>query len=192
MLTWPTVWVSSAVPSTRLEMSTSPSSWADALLVFLTSNHSLPASAPAGLAMISVMTRSPAAKLPTQVPFDWPSCPPALEQATRTRRGRNRFMNQLPEQKSPHGSRRVMRLLAIWRLLVQPEHVAARIAETGRDLGGIGAHGLHDLAAGGGDLVDRGLDLIDHDVDEESGARHGRAPGDPGAADLAEAVVEGE
>ena len=77
------------------------------------------------------------------------------------------------------------------RFLVQPDYVAARIAEAGGDFGGVGAEGLHDLAAGGDDGVQGGGHAIHHDVEQQAGLGGGRASEDPGAADFAGGVVKG-
>src|SRR4051794_16501097 len=56
-------------------------------------------------------------------------------------------------------------------LLVDPEDIAARIAEASGDLGRVPADWLDDLAAMGGDGRDRCRCVVDHDVDEKSGLR---------------------
>src|SRR5512141_983779 len=54
------------------------------------------------------------------------------------------------------------------RVLVEPEHVAARVAEPRRDLRVIGADGLNDLATVGLHRIARRGDAVHHDVDEQT------------------------
>src|SRR5262249_7576152 len=76
-------------------------------------------------------------------------------------------------------------------LLVEADDVAARIADAGGDLRRVAADRLHQLAAVRDGLLDGGRDAVDHDVEEEAGLAGRRPPSHPGAAHLADAVVEG-
>ena len=77
------------------------------------------------------------------------------------------------------------------RLLVDPHHIPARIAKSGRNLGRIRADGLHDFTAARNDLVRRCCRAVHHYVNEEARRSSGRTPEDPGAAHFADSVVEG-
>jgi len=83
----------------------------------------------------------------------------------------------------------VARLLSLGWFLVDADDVAAGIAEAGGDFGGVDADGLDDFAACGGNGVNSGRRVVDHDVEEVAGSG-GRAAGNPGSADLADGVVE--
>jgi len=61
-------------------------------------------------------------------------------------------------------------------VLVEADHVSARIAEPRRDLGGVRANGLHDLAAMGYNRVNRRSHTVNHDVKQEAGLSRRRAP----------------
>ena len=75
-------------------------------------------------------------------------------------------------------------------MLVEAENVAAGIAETRGNFWGVGADGLCDFAAIGGDRGDGGGHIVNHDVNHEAGSCGGRAIEDPHAADFVDAVVE--
>jgi len=47
---------------------------------------------------------------------------------------------------------------SVARLFVQPDDVAAGVAEAGGELAGVGTNALHDLAALSTDAVDRDVD----------------------------------
>ena len=76
-------------------------------------------------------------------------------------------------------------------LLVDPDHVAGRVANVPDALAGRGV-GVHHLAAGGMDGRERCLEVGDHDVDHDPGLSRRRPAGDPRAAHLLDGVVEGD
>src|SRR5262249_7699008 len=78
------------------------------------------------------------------------------------------------------------------RLLIQADHVPARVSKSRGDLGRVSADRLDDLAPGRGHLVDRVGDAVDHHVDEETTLWHRRPASYPAAAPLAGRIVEGE
>src|SRR6202022_1026854 len=77
-------------------------------------------------------------------------------------------------------------------MLVDAEDIAGGVAEVCGDLAGVASDGLYDLSSQGGDCIAGGGDAVDHDVDEEARGGGGRPLEGPGAADLADGVVEGE
>src|SRR4051794_15452090 len=79
-----------------------------------------------------------------------------------------------------------------YRLLIQPKHIPARIAEPRRYFWRVHADRLHDLAAVCEDRFDRDVHVIGHDVDEDAGSRRRWAANNPCSADLARCVIEGE
>src|SRR5579862_9532638 len=78
------------------------------------------------------------------------------------------------------------------RILVQAPDIADGVGEPRGDLGRVRADGLHDRAAVGDDARNRCLDAVDHDVNEHAHGLRGGTAKHPGAADLADAIVESE
>src|SRR6266513_390386 len=76
------------------------------------------------------------------------------------------------------------------RLLVDPHQVSCGVTKRGHDLTGVLVNGFNDLAAGRDDGVNCKGRAGDHDVDHQAGSGRDRPPEDPGAADLADGVVE--
>src|SRR6266576_3710874 len=75
-------------------------------------------------------------------------------------------------------------------LLVDPHQVSCGVTKRGHDLTGVLVNGFNDLAAGRDDGVNCKGRAGDHDVDHQAGSGCDRPPEDPGAADLADGVVE--
>src|SRR5262249_6247388 len=76
------------------------------------------------------------------------------------------------------------------RLLVEADHIAARIEKARGDLGRIRADRLHDFRSRGGNSFYGFGHAVDHDVDHESRLRGGRTAQHPCAAYLACRVIK--
>src|SRR5512138_2460792 len=92
--------------------------------------------------------------------------------------------------RSLHPRRRALSSRRAGRLLIQSENVSAGVAEARCDLGRIDADRLNDLAPMSGDGIDGHANVVDHDVDDETGIAGRWATLDPGAAHGARAIVE--
>ena len=70
-------------------------------------------------------------------------------------------------------------------LLIEADHVAARVPEPSGDLGRIRPDWLHDLTAVSDDRVEGCPDAVDHDVQQQAGRRRWASAEDPSAAHFA-------
>src|SRR3954470_4760212 len=75
-------------------------------------------------------------------------------------------------------------------LLIQAENISGRIGKSRRNFRCIGANWLRDLSAARSYSINGFSDAVDHDVDQQPHLRHRFAMQNPGAADLADAIVE--
>src|SRR5437763_5718160 len=75
-------------------------------------------------------------------------------------------------------------------LLVDPHQISRGVTKRRYDLTGVLVNGFNDLAAGRDDGVSGRGRAGNHDVDHQAGLGRDRPPEDPGAADLADGVVE--
>jgi hypothetical protein len=76
-------------------------------------------------------------------------------------------------------------------VLVEADHVAARVAKSGSDFRRVSSNGLHNLATMGDDCLQSRLYTIDHHVNEKAGNGRRRSSLNPGTAYFADAIIEG-
>src|SRR5260370_36061036 len=75
-------------------------------------------------------------------------------------------------------------------LVVEADDVSRGVAESCRDFRRVGADRLHDLTVVRNNLVERGGNVVDHDVNQKTGLRRGRASPYPRPAHLPDPVVK--
>ena len=73
--------------------------------------------------------------------------------------------------------------------LIEAQHVARRVCESGRNLRRVSTDRLHDLTSTGDDGFNRCRNAVNHDVDKQAGFRRRLAARHPRPADPAHRVI---
>src|SRR5438132_11371871 len=76
------------------------------------------------------------------------------------------------------------------RFLIETKYISRGIAEPRRDLGMIGADGLHDLASMSADQFGSRGNAVNHDIDQQTRLTGWWPARYPSAAELTDAVIE--